>query len=120
MERIELLVDSGSEPAGSVDELSSRVPEQKEEWLERLGMAAAGREESLRFPAYVLSERPSKNFQVIGMLLKTIQLFGKEHEYPKTVVLACLSEDDATMYRQVYNFYIPNTKDERMNAGLWD
>ena len=55
-----------------------------------------------------------------GMLYKVVCAFLREHEYPRRVVIGCLSEADATMYRQIYNFYIPNTKAERMNNGDWD
>ena len=108
MDRIELKVDPTVEAAEAVDELCSRVPELRAQWEAALEAASAGKLE------------PSKNFQVIGMLYKVVCAFLKEHEYPRRVVLGCLSEDDATMYRQIYNFYIPNTKAERMNNGDWD
>lgn len=120
VESIELKVRPGAEPAGAVDELSGRVPELKAQWAALLEQAAAERSELLELPPYELSTKPSKNFQVIGMLFKTIQAHQRQNEYPKSVALCCLTEDDATMYRQVYNFYIPNTKAERMNSGLWD
>lgn len=120
MERIELKVEPSGEAAGAVDEMCSRVPELRARWEAALEAACAERREALELPCCVLSGKPSKNFQVIGMLYKVVCAFLKEHEYPRRVVLGCLSEADATMYRQIYNFYIPNTKAERMNNGAWD
>ena len=113
MDRIELKVDPAVEAAEAVDELCSRVPELRAQWEAALEAASAEELEALELPCLVLSARPSKNFQVICAFLK-------EHEYPRRVVIGCLSEADATMYRQIYNFYIPNTKAERMNNGDWD
>ena len=120
MERTELRVDPTAPPSGDIDEMSGRVPELKAQWSVLLSGAAERRDELLVLPPYALSPKPSKNFQVLGMLFKTIQAHQRQNEYPKTVALTCLSDDDATMYRQVYNFYIPTTKAERMNSGLWD
>ena len=120
MDRIRLTVDSSAPPAGEVDEMCSRVPELRRQWESELSAVSAERAAELVMPAYRLSGRPSKNFQVIGMLLTTIQAHLRENAFPQCVILTCLSEDEATMCRQVYNFYIPNTKAERMNSGLWD
>lgn len=120
MDRISLIVEPSALPAGEVDEMCSRVPELRQQWEQELKAAASEQKEELVMPAYRLSGRPSKNFQVIGMLLKTVQAHLRENAFPQRVILACLSEDEATMCRQVYNFYIPNTKAERMNSGLWD
>lgn len=120
MDRIELKVDPAVEAAEAVDELCSCVPELRAQWEAALEAASAEKLEALELPCLALSARPSKNFQVIGMLYKVVCAFLKEHEYPRRVVLGCLSEADATMYRQIYNFYIPNTKAERMNNGDWD
>ena len=102
-----------------MDELCSRVPELRAQWEAALEAASAEELEALELPCLALSDRPSKNFQVIGMLYKVVCAFLREHEYPRRVVIGCLSEADATMYRQIYNFYIPNTKAERMNNGDW-
>lgn len=120
MERIELKVDPSVAAAEAVDDMCAHVPELRAQWEAALETACDGRQEVLELPCYVLSGKPSKNFQVIGMLYEVVCAFLREHDYPCRVVLGCLSDDDATMYRQIYNFYIPSTKAERMNNGAWD
>lgn len=120
MERIELKVNSSAEPTEFVDSMCEHVPELKQRWTESLDAARNTMQDTLELPPWSLSKKPSKNFQVVGMLYKTVCPFLRENEYPRKVILNCLSEDDATMYRQIYNFYIPNTKAERMNNGAWD
>ena len=100
--------------------MCEHVPELKQRWMESLDAARNAMQDTLELLPWSLSKKPSKNFQVVGMLYKTVCPFLRESEYPMKVILNCLSEDDATMYRQIYNFYIPNTKAERMNNGAWD
>ena len=120
MDRIELKVDPAVEAAEAVDELCSRVPELRAQWEAALEAASAEELEALELPCLVLSARPSKNFQVIGMLYKVIYDFQREHELPEIVRILCDSKATAKMYRQIYNFYIAPTKADRLNDGDWD
>lgn len=87
MERTELRVDPTAPPSGDIDEMSGRVPELKAQWSVLLSGAAERRDELLVLPPYALSPKPSKNFQVLGMLFKTIQAHQRQNEYPRTVAL---------------------------------
>lgn len=62
----------------------------------------------------------SKNFQVIGMLYKVIRAYQRDNEYPRQVKIICSNDEIARMYRVVYNFYVPRTKDDRMADDGWD
>ena len=119
MGTIEVAV-SGAGGAGSIDELTGRVPELAEQWRSLLSKCEASGQALLELPSFALSAKNSSNFQVIGMLYKVIQDFQREHELPGVVRILCDSEDTARMYTQIYNFYIAPTKAERLNNGEWD
>lgn len=120
MGKIEIKVNPSATPTDTVNGMCLRAQELRGEWERMLIEASSEEEEELAMPCYLLSEKPSRNFQVIGMLYKVICPFLREHEYPNRVLLTCLSEEDATMYRQIYNFYIPNRKAERMDDAMWE
>lgn len=120
MRRTEISVIPGIETAGRVDEIALRVPEEKGKWECELKTALTGGERLLCMPAFELSEQPSKNFQVIGMLFKTAQAFFKENTLPEILRINCPTAESAAVYKQIYNFYIPRTKDERIPDDRWD
>ena len=121
MERIELKVNASAEPTEFVDRMCEHVPELKQRWTESLDAARNAMQDTLELPPWSLSKKALEELPGRRHALqKPSAPFLRENEYPRKVILNCLSEDDATMYRQIYNFYIPNTKAERMNNGAWD
>lgn len=114
MPKIEVTVD-GAPAAEKIDDLAADVPAFAGRLREQL--AAAG--DTLNLGCWELSERNSKSFQVIGMLYRVVREYQNEHGSPD-VVIHCDIEKTARMYRQVYNFYIPKTKAERMEDPDWD
>lgn len=107
---------SGTAPEGRVDELTGRVPELAEHWRSLLDSCG----DSLELPCLSPGEKNSSSFQVIGMLYRTVRTYQREHGRPETVRILCDCEDTARLYRQIYNFYVPTTRAERMPDPDWD
>lgn len=120
MKKILVMTDASRTSAGNVDDLSSEVPRLVREWKEALKNCADERRETWEILSMNISKVNSKNFQVLGMLYKVIRDFQRDNEYPRRVRIVCGSDETARMYRAVYNFYVPRTKDERMEDNSWD
>ena len=67
-----------------------------------------------------LLEKNSDNFQAMGNMERAIVTFLNNHEYPKQVEIITDSEEAATMYRVVYNFWFATEKAVRMEDSSWD
>lgn len=120
MEKIIVLTDVACESIGNVDELSSEVPRLTQEWNSALKTCADEKREIWAIPSMSISAVNSKNFQVIGMLYKVIRAYQRDNEYPRQVKIICSNDEIARMYRVVYNFYVPRTKDDRMADDGWN
>lgn len=120
MEKIIVLTDVACESIGNVDELSSEVPRLTQEWNSALKTCTDEKREIWAIPSMSISAVNSKNFQVIGMLYKVIRAYQRDNEYPRQVKIICSNDEIARMYRVVYNFYVPRTKDDRMADDGWD
>ena len=115
-----VIVDPNVTHAGDVDTCKTRMAELIPEWENTLKKASEEKLEDLRIPGLTLSATNSDNFHVIGTLLRNINVFLHTHEFPKTVTIACADDPTATMYRQIYNFYIAGSKPERLQDKNWD
>ena len=91
-----------------------------ENYKKLLQQALEVQQEVLQVPAMTLFEKPSKNFQYINMIYKTIVDHQQAETYPQIVEILCQDEATATMYKQVYNFYYPASKADRMEDAGWD
>ena len=113
--RIEVEV-TGAAPAANVDEWTARVPELMRELTKKLD--ACG--EALTLPCYAPGARNSASFQVVGAIYKTVRAYQREHGRPECVTIACDTDATARLYRQIYNFYMADTKAVRMQEPDWD
>ena len=120
MEKILVCVDAAAVPDGAVDALCADVPALVGRWNRMLEHCEEAKEEITELPAMAISAVNSKNFQVIEMLYKVVRAFQREHEYPKQVKIVCPDDESARIYRVVYNFYIPRTKEDRKADKGWD
>jgi len=76
--------------------------------------------QTLDFPSVPTGTYKSQMFQVITMLWGVIISFQAQHAMPEKVRIVCQNEEAATLYRQVYNFYYPGQKSDRMQDAGWD
>ena len=120
MEKILVCTDVNVSTNGNIDELSLMVPELVEKWKSELLTCCNEKRDIFEYPAMKISKTNSKNFQVIGMLYNVVRAFQKEHSCPEQVKILCPDDETAKIYRVVYNFYIPRTKDDRMADSSWD
>ena len=114
MNRIRIDVSQDASCRGNVDALCSLVPQLTYEWSELLLQAEGQQTETLFLSYCSLSSVPSRNFQVIGQQLQIVNRFLLHHTYPAEVHITCADEEEALIYRKIYNFYIPKTKEERL------
>ena len=120
MIRIGVIVDPTTAHEGMIDELKNNLPELTAKLAQTLEDASGAETENLIIPAMTLAEKNSDNFHVIGTILRNINMYLHTHEYPRTVTIVCKDDPTATMYRQVYNFYIADTKATRLQDQNWD
>ena len=120
MRRTDVITDAEITRIGNIKEAKNDVPAMVEEWNKKLEAAAKEKSEELTVPQMELSEKNSDNFQIIGMIYKTIYTFTLDNEYPKMIVFKCKTPEEATLYRQIYNWFIPTTKADRMPDDSWD
>lgn len=111
MNRIYMQLKPGMPSSASVENLTSNIPGLVKEWETLLIKSSEMADEQLYIPYYRPSTIPSQNFSVIGMQLRTICSFLRAHEFPRTVVILCDSKDTAEIYKQIYNFYIADSKE---------
>lgn len=96
------------------------VPTLVTQYTAQLQKAEAAEVDTLYFASIPMQASPSANFQYINMILRTIMNHLRTHEMPRHVCIICDREEAATFYRQVYNFYYPHTKADRMQDESWD
>ena len=123
MSRLEVVaVDEAGSPVNALDPSinAGDVLEIVARYENALAEAEAASLSALDFPAIELFEKPSKNFQYIHMIFEAIRSFQGAHALPEHVRVICPDRESVTMYKQVYNFYYPGTKAERMDDDAWD
>ncbi|MCD8018296.1 MAG: hypothetical protein LUF92_01545 [Clostridiales bacterium] len=118
--RMQVEVEQDKKGLQAADDLAGRMPESKAEWEAMLMQAEAEKQDIMEVRCFMLSQKPSVNFQVIGMMFRTYNTFLMQHEYPKHVRFVCSDKETATLYWQIYNYYIPATKEDRMQDEGWD
>ena len=89
-------------------------------YKEKMTEAAAAESELLYFEGIEFAEKRSVNFQNINIIEKCIMDFLYENEFPKKVCIVCDTEEKVELYKVVYNFYYPETEDEKLEHNLWD
>lgn len=89
-------------------------------YKEKMAEAAAKQTDLLCFEGIEFEEKKSVNFQNINIIEKCIMDFLYENEYPKKVCIVCDSPEKAELYKVVYNFYYPETEDERLEDAGWN
>ena len=120
MIRTKVVVDTTIEHAGNVEEVKTKLAEMTEWWGQNLAEATKAKAKDLAFLGMNLAEKNSDNFQVIGTLFRLINQHLHMYDYPETVTIVCKDEATATMYKVVYNYYIADSKESRMQDKNWD
>ena len=111
MNQIQVNLNPEAASAGSVKDLTGCIPDLVKEWESRLSESCARGDEQFFVSYYKPSEIHSQNFSVIGMQLRTINSFLRTHEFPRTIVILCDSRNTAEIYKQIFNFYIADSKE---------
>ena len=120
MIRINVTVDAEISPDSAVEELKNNIQHLKEALKAKLENASSSEMPELRLAAAAPAEKNSDNFQVIGVFLREISSYLRVHPWPQRVTIVCKDEKAATLYRQIYNFYIAETKEDRLKDQSWD
>lgn len=89
-------------------------------YKEKMAEAAADKTDILYFEGIEFEAKRSTNFQNINILEKCIMDFLYENDFPKKVCIVCDSAEKAELYKVVYNFYYPETEDEKLDNEGWN
>ena len=110
-----LIIDPSAKPVQYTDYASIKAA-----CAEALKDAAAKGETEVRLDSIEMKEKPSDNFVFVHAQLQEIVEFMQEESSVKEVSIVCPTEDNARMYKVVYNFYYPVDKSSRMKDSHWD
>lgn len=113
------VIAAKNHPADMITNPSDNALELAAFYKEKLAEAAASKNEFLCFQGIAFEEKRSVNFQNINIIEKSIMDFLYENEFPKKVCIVCDNEEKAELYKVVYNFYYPETEDEKLEDMLW-
>lgn len=113
------VITATNQPEGLIQNPSSNALALAAFYKDKLNEAAASQTELLYFEGIAFEEKKSTNFQNINIIEKSIMDFLYENEFPKKVCIVCDSAEKTELYKVVYNFYYPETEDDRLEDSLW-
>lgn len=85
-----------------------------------LSAAARAGADTIRFQSVIPKEKASDNFTCLGNIEGALLAFGEHSDLPKTVTIVCDTEETATLYRIVYNFWYATEPNAKMMQDGWD
>ena len=113
--------------AGTMEEFNNSIPRPecgvsgyRDYYTGILEKACTEKKELISLKGLSLNDRPSTDFQYMGIMEQTIMSFLQNNEFPRNVQIICDSEECATRYKVVYNFYYATDKTSRMADKSWD
>lgn len=80
---------------------------------EALERAERERAETLELPAPPMEGKRSEAFSRASVFERETVEHLRAHEYPRTIVWVCRTEEEAALLRQVYNYWFAEEKQER-------
>ncbi len=112
---------------GTKEEFDKAIPrplcdpeELKNYYRKILEKAASEKAEIIDLQGLPKHENQAVDFQLMGIMEHEIINFLRDNQYPKQVRIICDSEEAATSYRMIYNFWFAHTKEDRMMEAHWD
>ena len=120
MNRLDVILKTEAMTSNIIKNITGTTAELAAYYKECLIQAESEEIETLYFESIEFDPTPSTNFQSIAMIERTIMAFLGEHSFPKKVVVACTNDEQAKLYKVVYNFYFPGIKADRLDDDSWD